>query len=143
MINANVSIAAYLCCMNVEENMDKKIAGLLGAVAGLATMSAAQAATTPAASAAQVQPPTSYADLLAPVPNAAAQLKADDAARLPQAPARAQTAQYYFYYGPSDEFYEHHHHHHFFRPFFHHHHHHHHHAAYFALPGARGGVNKA
>ena len=28
--------------------MDKKIAGLLGAVAGLATMSAAQAATQPA-----------------------------------------------------------------------------------------------
>ena len=56
--------------------MDKKIAGLLAAAAALTTMSAAQAAvpTQPPQSA-----PSSYADLLSPVPNAVAALKADDA----------------------------------------------------------------
>ena len=56
--------------------MDKKIAGLLGAAAALATMNGAQAAPT--------QPPQptsagSYRDLLEPIPNAVQLLKADDA----------------------------------------------------------------
>ena len=58
--------------------MDKKIAGLLGAVAGLATMNATQAATGTAANSSEALQASSYADLLAPIPNAAELLKADD-----------------------------------------------------------------
>jgi hypothetical protein len=94
--------------------MDKKIAGLLGAAAALTTVTAANAAV--AAGKAEAAPAGSYSDLLKPVPNALAALRADDAARLQQAPARVQLAQY------------------------HHHHHHHHHHGY--NPGAAiiGGV---
>ena len=129
--------------------MDKKFLGLFGAVAGLATMSAAQAATNPVARTPEPQQPASYADLLAPIPDAAALLQAEDAARLQERPAaEAQPVQYYYYYGPPYGYYHHHHHHHhnFFVPFFHHHHHHHHnhhHAADFTVRAARGGVNKA
>jgi len=77
--------------------MDKRTTGLLGVVAGIATMGSAQAATQPA-----LAQPTSYADLLAPISNAVALLKAD-AARA-QEPAPTKVAQYH-----------------------HHHHHHHHH----------------
>ena len=55
--------------------MDKKIAALLGAAAALTTVGSVQAATAPAA---QLQPATSYRDLLEPVPNAVALLRADD-----------------------------------------------------------------
>ncbi|AXK80542.1 hypothetical protein DW352_08450 [Pseudolabrys taiwanensis] len=118
--------------------MDKKIAGLLGAVAALSSLPSAQAAApaiepTHTADAMQV---SSYADLLTPVPNAVAVLKADDAARAQmsadeaQAPDGVQVAQYY---------YHHHHHHHqiFIRRYHHHHHHwrrwhhHHHHHRYY------------
>jgi hypothetical protein len=57
--------------------MDKKIAGLLGAAAALSAMTTAAEAMP-----AQTQglaTPVTYADLLAPVPNAVAALKADDA----------------------------------------------------------------
>ncbi|MFZ2006681.1 MAG: hypothetical protein WAV02_16465 [Stellaceae bacterium] len=80
--------------------MDKRTAGLLGAVASIAAIGPAQAAT-PA-----LPKPPSYADLLAPIPNAVALLKADDHARA-QNPAPLKLAQYH----------DHHH---------HHHHHHHH-----------------
>ena len=56
--------------------MDKRIAGLLGAAAALTTVTAAQAAA-PAQT--QATEPTSYRDLLNPVPNAVAVLRADDA----------------------------------------------------------------
>ena len=52
--------------------MDKKIVGLLGAVATLGTFAAAEAAPTPA----NVLQANSYADLLEPIPNAVALLKA-------------------------------------------------------------------
>ncbi len=120
--------------------MDKKIAGLLGAVAGLASLGSAQAAvpaTPPSAAASDVQ---SYADLLTPVPNAVEQLKADNAARL-QAPT-VQLAQYYHHHD-----HHHHyrrterHHHHYRQPRRHHHHHHHHHASnFFGIPGFGGFV---
>jgi hypothetical protein len=86
--------------------MDKKIAGLLGAAATLTTVSSVHATATPTA---QLSQPTSYRDLLEPVPNAMAALKADDA-RLAQMPSPAETkvAQYHN----------------------HHHHHHHHHGFY-------------
>jgi hypothetical protein len=61
--------------------MKTKIGGLLGALAGLATMGSAQAAIHPAPNATEALQASSYAELLAPVPNAAALLKADDATR--------------------------------------------------------------
>src|SRR5579872_4419086 len=60
---------------DVEENMDKKIAGLLGAAAALTTFNGAQA--TPAQP--PLAPAAAYRDLLEPVPNAVEALKADDA----------------------------------------------------------------
>ena len=105
--------------------MDKKIAGLLGAVAGLATIGAAQAAPVPSPSATA----ESYADLLAPVPNAVAALKADDVVRGEQEKkGSVELAQYYYNYGPYD----------YGRPYYyhhHHHHHHHHHRGVFFGPG--------
>jgi hypothetical protein len=108
--------------------MDKRVAGLLGAAAALTTLSAANATAAPVQS---LAPATSYRDLLAPVPNAVAALKADDARRAVVGTG-VQLAQY-------DHHHHHHHHHHHrvfvpppFRPFVrrHHHHHHHHHHQY-------------
>ena len=100
--------------------MDKKLAGLLGAVGALASLDAAHAAaitndptTTLAA--------RSYADLLNPIPNATAKLKAADEA---DGTARVRVA---------ENAHHHHHHHSYHRerkivvaPHRHHHHHHHH-----------------
>lgn len=133
--------------------MDKKIVGLLGAVAGLATVGAAQAATEPGPAPTDALRASSYADLLAPVPNAVEAMKADDAARA-QAP-KIEQAQYYYYnpypyyyppyYGyPYRYYHHHHHHHHHWRRFFrHHHHHHHHHAAYFPNGNTGSTLDKA
>jgi hypothetical protein len=103
--------------------MDKKIAGLLGAAAALTAMTSAQAAAP--AQTTETAPATSYRDLLDPVPNALAQLKADDAKRN-EAP-KTEVAQVSVQIG-------HHHHHHHHRgvvvrlgPGHHNHHHHHHH----------------
>ena len=84
--------------------MDKKIAGLLGAVAALGGLNAAQAA--PAQDPTAVLQANSYAELLEPIPNAAETLRAVDEAQLPE--ATVQQAQFYYHH--------------------HHHHHHHHHA---------------
>jgi hypothetical protein len=91
--------------------MDKKIAGLLGAVAGLATLGAAQAAPNPT----EALHVSSYADLLAPISNATELLKANDAAPAKNAAAEPLLAQYS--YPPS----------YYYRHYTHHHHHHHHH----------------
>ncbi|HEY2532295.1 MAG TPA: hypothetical protein VGJ20_30930 [Xanthobacteraceae bacterium] len=92
--------------------MDKKIAGLLGVAAAVGAVTGAQAAP---AQRPQLAVPSSYKDLLEPVPNALALLKADDAARAQTGPAaRVELVQY------------------------HHHHHHHHHNSF--LPGVIGGV---
>jgi len=56
--------------------MDKKIAGLLGAVATLGAMNRAQAAPNPAPT--DVMRANSFADLLTPIPNASALLQAID-----------------------------------------------------------------
>jgi hypothetical protein len=104
--------------------MDKKIAGLLGAAAALATVGGANAT--------QVQgnaqnPAASYRDLLTPVPKALDALKADDA-RLANTPAdEVKLAQIGIVVGH----HHHHHHHHHAGPRVlvvpsHHHHHHHH-----------------
>jgi hypothetical protein len=116
--------------------MDKKIAGLLGAVAALGSLNAAQAAPGPDPT--EVLQANSYAELLEPIANASALLRAVDQARpAPSADANVQVAQYYHHH-------HHHHHHHAFYPryydpygpvvvvpryrrYYHHHHHHHHH----------------
>jgi hypothetical protein len=95
----------------LEIIMDKKIAGLLGAAAALSAMTGTQAAPADPS----LAPASSYKDLLQPVPNALAGLKAAEAALIQAGPAaRLERVQY------------------------HHHHHHHHHGIY---PGAViGGV---
>jgi len=105
--------------------MDKKIAGLLGAAAALTTMTSANAATP-----APVLQATSYADLLNPVPNAVAQLIADDTARATRSrDGEMDVAQIRV------EVDHHHHHHHRYRRR-HRHHHHHHHSNFMAVPRA-------
>lgn len=59
--------------------MHKTTAGLLGAVAALAIMGAAQAATSPALNPAEFMRVGPSADLQTPVQNATALMKADDA----------------------------------------------------------------
>jgi hypothetical protein len=121
--------------------MDKKIAGLLGAVATLGTFGASQAAPAPAPT--DVLRANSFADLLAPIPNAAALLQAiDESAPVRSAEGNVQVAQFYHHH------HHHHHHHHsqyrryyeeprvivvpprYRRDRYHHHHHHHHHSFY-------------
>jgi hypothetical protein len=81
--------------------LDKKIVGLLGAVAALGTVSSTEAA--PLSPPAEVLQANSYADLLTPIPNAGAILQAmDQQEGAGSGTARVQLAQY------------------------HHHHHHHH-----------------
>ncbi len=92
--------------------MDKKIAGLLGAVAALGSFPAAQAAPAPAPT--DVLRANSYADLLEPIPNAIAVLQAVDESGSTQPSENTQLAQL---------FYHHHHHHHHHHSFYHHHHH--------------------
>jgi len=83
--------------------MEKKIAGLLGAMATLGAFNAAEAAPTPSPAPTDVLRANSFADLLEPIPNAAALLKAVDESRPgPSADENVQLAQYY----------RHHHHHH-------------------------------
>ncbi len=124
--------------------MDKKFAGLLGAVAGVATLGGAAHATP--ATAANVEPMAahSYADLLAPVPDALTALKADDAARANQPQLQLANSVVI----RSDHHHHHHHHHARHRVIVikhhrhhHHHHHHHHHAnSFIGIPGVGGVV---
>jgi hypothetical protein len=117
-------------------DMEKKIAGLLGAMATLGVFNAAEAAPAPAP--ADVLRANSFAELLEPIPNAAALLQAvDESAPGPSANENVQLAQFYYRH------HHHHHHHHSFyrryydepgivvvpryRRYYHHHHHHHHH----------------
>jgi hypothetical protein len=108
-------------------DMDKKIAGLLGAVAAISSMTSANAAAPGPAETLQA---TSYADLLNPVPNAVAQLIADDAARATRSRGGGEldVAQIRVVA-------DHHHHHHRYHRR-HRHHHHHHHSNFMAIPRA-------
>jgi hypothetical protein len=121
--------------------MEKKIAGLLGAMATLGAFNAAQAAPTPSPAPTDVLRANSFADLLEPIPNAVALLQAvDESAPAPSADDNVQLAQYYHHH--------HHHHHHSQyrrdydggygprviivpRRYRHHHHHHHHHHSFY------------
>ncbi|HQT85862.1 MAG: hypothetical protein B7Z58_15390 [Acidiphilium sp. 37-64-53] len=121
--------------------MDKLTMSVLGAIAGVAVAGSAQASTAVDGGGANATAGvSSYADLLAPIPNAAALLKAEDAAH--SAAPHIELAQAYLqfqygppppppppYYGYPGPYYQHHHHHHhrYYRPQYHHHHHHHHH----------------
>lgn len=110
--------------------MEKKIAGLLGAVVSLGALGTAQAAPAPSDLRAN-----SYAELLEPISNAAAKLQAIDESAPVQARDNVQVAQFYHHH------HHHHHHHHGYyrrydrpvvvvpryRRYYHHHHHHHHH----------------
>jgi hypothetical protein len=98
--------------------MEKKIAGLLGAMATLGAFNAAQAAPIPTPAPSDVLRANSFAELLEPIPNAAALLKAVDESRPnPSANENVQLVQYH-----------------------HHHHHHHHHHGYGYGPGYGPGV---
>jgi hypothetical protein len=122
--------------------MEKKIAGLLGAVATLGAFNAAEAAPTPAPAPSDVLRANSFAELLQPIPNAASLLQAiDESAPVPSADENVQLAQFYRHH-------HHHHHHSQYRGYYgydegprvivvprryrhhHHHHHHHHHSFY-------------
>ena len=110
--------------------MDKRIAGLLGAVAGLATIGTAQAAINPAAVPDTLQA-SSYADLLTPIAHPIALLKADDAARAPKPAAEPaadfQVAAAYHHY-------------HTYSRNYHHHHYNRRKSAFFGIPGLGGVV---
>ena len=73
--------------------MDKKIAGILGAVATLGSFTAAEAGPAPAP--ADVLRADSYADLLEPIPNAVALLQAVDRSTPAQTTENVQLAQFY------------------------------------------------
>jgi hypothetical protein len=120
--------------------MDKKIAGLLGAVAALGAFNAAEAAPAPSPAPTDVLRANSFADLLEPIPNAASLLQAiDESAPAPSANENVQLAQFYHHH--------HHHHHNGYgryygydeaprviivpRRYRHHHHHHHHHHSFY------------
>jgi hypothetical protein len=121
--------------------MEKKIAGLLGAVATLGAFGAAQAAPVANPAPAEILHANSFADLLEPIPNAVTLLQVvDEAGPISAADENIQQAQFYHHH--------HHHHHHSqyrryyeeprivvvpprYRYYRHHHHHHHHHHSFY------------
>src|ERR1700761_8466372 len=133
-------------CSSWRTMMDRKIAGLLGAAAAVATVGGAQASTAPAQAPNDPLAARSYADLLAPIPNATEALIADNARLEAKPPEGVQLAQYYYHHHHHHHhgyyrYYHHHHHHHhhgYYR--YRHHHHHHHHGAYIGVPGVGGLV---
>jgi hypothetical protein len=125
-------LAAYALLANEHDflgegefGMDKKIAGLVGAISSIAAMTAVQAAPSPNVT--EVSTARSYAELLQPIPNAVALLKVAKAAEAEQ--AKTETEQdanvklAWHHHHHHHRYHHHHHHHH----RYHHHHHHHHH----------------
>lgn len=125
----------------LEENMGKKIAGLVGAMATLGAFNVAEAAPIPSPAPTDILRANSFADLLEPIPNAAELLRIVDETRpVPSADENVQLAQFYYHH------HHHHHHHSQYRRYYdepriivvprryryrhHHHHHHHHHSFY-------------
>jgi hypothetical protein len=107
--------------------MDKTIAGLLGAAA-LTAVTGANATSAAVTAPTDALQASSYADLLAPVPNALSQLIVDDTARAGKS-SGLEMAQVQVEIGGR----HHHHHHHRYRRHRHHHHHHH---GFMAIPRA-------
>ena len=117
--------------------MEKKIAGLIGAVAALGAFGSAQASPAPVQDPTAILKAGSFAELLDPIPNAASLLQAVDERAATSTEGDMQVAQIFIQGGA-----HHHHHHHSQyrryaprvivlpprrRP---HHHHHHHHSQY-------------
>ena len=102
--------------------MDKTVTSLIAALAAVAAAAPSHAA--PLGTVHEALEFSSYADLLKPIPNAAAILKQAaemDNATSPDGQANLEDVQFY---------YHHHHHHHHHRYYHRHHHHHHHHRYY-------------
>jgi hypothetical protein len=116
-----------------------KVVGVVGAISGLAALDSAQAAVvTPDTGLPQAQ---SYAELLDPIPNAVAVLRAVEAADAvtaqaePADEASVTLVGYHHHHHRVRDHHHHrviirHHHHHHHRVFRHHHHHHHHRSGY-------------
>jgi hypothetical protein len=118
--------------------VDQKIVGIVGAVAGLASLDATQGAATAAPNPQGLSSAKSYAELLDPIPNALAVLRAADAAaasaaqtQTPGEVSGVELAQYYYHHHHHHHhhhrYFRHHHHHNWWWRRHHHHHHHHHH----------------
>jgi hypothetical protein len=107
------------------QNMDSKVVGVIGAIAGLASLDTAQAAPVSGANANQLAPARSYAELLEPIPNAVALLQAAEAADAARILSEEPDAklQLVWHHHHHHHHWRHHHHHRWWR---HHHHHHHH-----------------
>ena len=104
--------------------MDKKVAGLVGAISAVSAMGAIPPAS--AKDVVEVMTPRSYAELLQPIPNAVALLQADDLARDRSEGGNVQLAQWHHHHHHRWwRRYRHHHHHHRWWRRYHHHHHHH------------------
>jgi hypothetical protein len=114
--------------------MDKTVAGLIGAIGALAAASPAQAANAMPLNVETALHAASYADLLKPIPNALALMKADAAAKatlLPDAAEGDATVQDVQLQIILPGRHHHHHHHRYWRRRYNHHHHHHHHHRYY------------
>jgi hypothetical protein len=116
--------------------MDKKIVGVIGAISGLAALDTAAQATPAATPTPDLMNARSFAELLDPIPNAVAALRAANAAAREmqgqEVGGRTGDTQVAGYHHHHHRYYHHHHHHHHHRviirpvlPYYHHHHHHH------------------
>lgn len=114
--------------------MEKKIAGLIGAMVTFGAFTAAEAAPMAPPAPSEILKANSFADLLEPIPNAVALLQVvDEAGPMSSADENVQLVQFYHHH------HHHHHHHSQYRRYaprivvvppryrrYHHHHHHHH-----------------
>src|SRR6202011_1581142 len=118
-----------------------KVVGIIGAVSGLAAFDSAQAAALETPNTTGLTQAKSYAELLEPIPNAIAVLRAIDAAEAARTAQEAGTAadltlgQYHHHHHHNRWRRHHHHHHNRWRRHHHHHHNrwwrrHHHHSQY-------------
>ena len=103
--------------------MDKSLIGLVAAIGAAAPLAGAEAAVVSSEDAARTLHAATIAELLDPIPNAAAKLAALDAAQTSSAATNptkgVQVVQWHHHH---HHYYRHHHHHHYY---YHHHHHHH------------------
>ena len=117
-----------------------KVVGIVGAVSGLAALDGAQAAALETPNTTWLTVAKSYAELLEPIPNALAVLRAVDAAEAAQSAHAAATdadvtlVQYHHHHHHNRWWRHHHHHNRWWRRHHHHHHNrwrrHHHHSQY-------------
>jgi hypothetical protein len=105
--------------------MERSTLGLIAAVAGLSAIGAAPSEASTADVVNQAMQASSFSQLLDPIPNAAAILKAaDEADGSARAIPNVELAQYHHHHHVFWRHRHHHHHH------YHHHHHHHHYNGY-------------